>query len=106
VGDLIVGPFFIQWTDSKLFGMPYFHRFNLDFVLPTGEYSQNSSVNVGSNIYTFNPYYAFTLFPTDRLEVSARLHYLWCSETAIPSSGWAPGTHSPVRPFTPLRRIL
>jgi hypothetical protein len=87
VGDLIVGPFFIQWTDSKLFGMPYFHRFNLDFVLPTGEYSQNSSVNVGSNIYTFNPYYAFTLFPTDRLEVSARLHYLWCSENSDPFVG-------------------
>jgi hypothetical protein len=40
-GDLIVGPFFIQWSDSRLFGIPYFHRFNLDFVLPTGEYSKN-----------------------------------------------------------------
>jgi hypothetical protein len=40
-GDLIVGPFFIQWSDSRLFGIPYFHRFNLDFVLTTGEYSKN-----------------------------------------------------------------
>lgn len=86
-GDLIVGPLFIQWTDSRLFGMPYFHRINLDVVLPTGEYSKNSSVNLGSNLYTFNPYYAFTLIPTDRLEVSARLHYLWCSENRDPFVG-------------------
>lgn len=87
MGDLIVGPLFIQWTDSKLFGMPYFHRFNLDFVLPTGEYRQSSPVNVGSNIYTFNPYYSFTLIPTDPLEISARLHYLWCSENRDPFVG-------------------
>lgn len=87
VGDLIVGPFFIQWSDSKLFGMPYFHRFNIDFVLPTGEYRKSSPVNVGSNIYTFNPYYAFTLIPTERLEISARLHYLWCSENNDPFVG-------------------
>ncbi len=87
MGDLIVGPLFIQWSDSKLFGMPYFHRFNFDFVLPTGEYRKNFPVNVGNNIYTFNPYYAFTLIPTDRLEVSTRLHYLWCSENRDPFVG-------------------
>jgi hypothetical protein len=87
MGDLIVGPFFIQWTDSRLFGMPYFHRFNLDFVLPTGEYRRNSAVNVGSHLYTLNPYYAFTLMPTERLEISARLHYLWCSENRDPFVG-------------------
>jgi hypothetical protein len=86
-GDLIVGPFFIQWSESKFFGMPYFHRLNLDFVLPTGEYSQNSAINIGSNIYTFNPYYAFTLIPTERLELSARLHYLWCSQNRDPFIG-------------------
>jgi hypothetical protein len=87
MGDLIVGPLFIQWNDTKLFGRPYFHRFNLDFTLPTGEYPKNSPVNVGSHIYTFNPYYAFTLIPTERLEVSARLHYLWRSENSDPFVG-------------------
>jgi hypothetical protein len=99
LGDLIVGPFFIQWTDSRLFGMPYFHRLNLDFVLPTGEYSKNSSVNLGSNIYTFNPYYAFTLIPTDRLEVSARLHYLWCSENDDPFVGLGANDTQPGQAF-------
>ncbi len=87
VGDLVVGPISIEWNDSTLFGKPYFHRLNLDFGLPTGEYRKNSSVNVGSNIYTFNPYYAFTLVPSDRLEVSARVSYLWCSENHAPFVG-------------------
>ena len=99
MGDLIVGPLFIQWSDSKLFGMPYFHRFNLDFVLPTGEYRQNSPVNVGSNIYTFNPYYAFTLIPTERLEVSARWHYLWCSENSDPFVGLGADNTQPGQAF-------
>ena len=77
---------FIQWSESTLFGMPYFHRVNLDFILPTGEYRRNSSVNVGSNVYSFNPYYAFTLVPSERWEVSARLHYLWNSENPHPFS--------------------
>jgi hypothetical protein len=99
MGDLIVGPLFIQWSDSKLFGMPYFHRFNFDFVLPTGEYRKNSPVNVGNNIYTFNPYYAFTLIPTDRLEVSARLHYLWCSENRDPFVGLGADDTQPGQAF-------
>jgi hypothetical protein len=99
MGDLIVGPLFIQWSDSKLFGMPYFHRFNLDFVLPTGEYRQNYPVNVGSNIYTFNPYYAFTLIPTERLEVSARWHYLWCSENSDPFVGLGADNTQPGQAF-------
>jgi hypothetical protein len=99
MGDLIVGPLFIQWSDSKLFGMPYFHRFNLDFTLPTGEYRRNSPVNVGSNIYTFNPYYAFTLIPVERLEVSARLHYLWCSENSDPYVGLGADNTQPGQAF-------
>jgi len=95
VGDLVVGPIFIEWNDSTLFGRPFFHRLNLDFSLPTGEYRKNSSVNVGSNIYTFNPYYAFTLVPTDRLEVSARLYYLWCSENHAPFVGLGAGDAQP-----------
>jgi hypothetical protein len=86
LGDVVVGPLFIQWSDSTLWGMPYFHRVNFDFILPTGEYRRNSSLNVGSNVYSFNPYYAFTLVPSDRWEVSARLHYLWNSENPHPFS--------------------
>lgn len=84
LGDIMVGPLFIQWSDSKLFGMPYFHRVSIDFILPTGEYRRNSSVNPGSNVYSFNPYYSLTLVPADRWEVSARFYYLWNSENPQP----------------------
>jgi hypothetical protein len=84
LGDISVSPFFIQWPEYKLFGMPFFQRLNLLFKLPTGDYSRHSAVNVGSNVYSFNPYYAFTLVPTSRLEFSTRLYYLWNSENEEP----------------------
>lgn len=84
LGDLIVSPFIIQWVDHRILNMPYFHRINFPFILPTGRYNKNSSVNIGSHLYSFNPYYAFTLFMTPKLETSWRLHYLWNSKNDDP----------------------
>jgi len=84
LGDVSVSPFFIQWPEYRLFDMPFFQRLDLLFKLPTGDYSRHSAVNVGSNVYSFNPYYAFTLVPTSRLEFSSRLYYLWNSENDEP----------------------
>jgi hypothetical protein len=84
LGDVSVSPFFIQWPEYKLFGMPFFQRLDFLFKLPTGDYSRHSAVNVGSNVYSFNPYYAFTLVPTSRLEFSSRVYYLWNSENDEP----------------------
>lgn len=95
VGDLIVSPFILQWTDKKLFGMPYFHRFVLAVTLPTGKYDRNRPVNIGNNMVSINPYYAFTIMPTDRIELSARLHYLWNSEKDEPFVGSGAGTTQP-----------
>lgn len=92
VGDLIVSPFILQWTDHKLFSMPYFHRFVLSATLPTGEYDRNRPVNIGSNVVSINPYYAFTIMPNDKLELSARLHYLWNSQNDDPFVGLGAGT--------------
>jgi hypothetical protein len=88
LGDLIVSPFILQWVDHKIFKMPYFHRINFPFILPTGRYDKDSPINIGSHLYSFNPYYAFTLFITPKLETSWRFNYLWNSEN-----------HSPTRPF-------
>ncbi len=77
IGDLIVSPFLLQWTDHQLLGRPFFHRLNFIFILPIGEYDKNADVNPSSNCYSFNPYYAFTSFITPRLETSIRLAYLW-----------------------------
>jgi hypothetical protein len=84
LGDMSVSPFFLQWPEYKLLGMPFYQRLNLLFKLPTGEYSDRSSVNVGSNLYSFNPYYAFTVLPTPKFEFSSRLYYLWNSENDDP----------------------
>lgn len=99
VGDLIVSPFILQWTDHKLFGVPYFHRFVLSVTLPTGEYDRNRPVNIGSNMVSINPYYAFTIMPTDKIELSARLHYLWNSENDDPFVGLGAGTVQPGQAF-------
>ena len=84
LGDVSVSPFFIQWPEYRLFGMPLFQRLDLLFKLPTGDYSRHSAVNVGTHVYSFNPYYAFTLIPTSRLEVSWGIYYLWNSENDHP----------------------
>lgn len=87
LGDIIVGPVILQWSDSTLFGRPYHHRLNLNFTLPTGEYGNRALVNAGSNTISFNPHYAFTWIPSERWEFSGRFHYLWVSENDNPPAG-------------------
>jgi len=83
LGDIITGPVF-QWSGKSLFGKPYFHRIELDVIVPTGKYSDEYLINPGSNIVTFNPYYAFTLFPTPKTDFSMRIHYAWNSRNNSP----------------------
>ncbi len=98
-GDLIISPFLVQWTDSKLFGKPYWHRLNFNFILPTGSYDPNKSVNVGNNVFSFNPHYAFTLKLSPKFEVSARLHYLWNSKNNDPNPNVASNHTQPGQAF-------
>ena len=83
LGDIITGPVF-QWSGKSLFGKPYFHRVELDVIVPTGKYSDEYLINPGSNIVTFNPYYAFTMFPTPKTDFSMRIHYAWNSTNNSP----------------------
>jgi len=79
LGDLIVGPF-LQWFDTKLLGRPFLQRFELDFVLPTGQYDEKYIINPGSNLWTIEPHYAFTWFLTPQLSTSWRLMYDYSTE--------------------------
>lgn len=99
VGDLIISPFMLQWNDVKLFGKPFFQRFDLDLVVPTGKYNSDRALNIGNNIVSVNPYYAFTIFPTSKLELSARLHYLWNSENDSPYEGLHASSTQPGQAF-------
>ncbi len=74
----------LQWVNTKLWGMTYNHRLNFIFTLPSGSYSETEAINIGSNAWNFNPYYAFTLQASPRIEVSMRLHYLWNSKNDPP----------------------
>ena len=79
LGDLIVGPF-LQWFDTKLLGRPFLQRFELDFVLPTGQYDKKYVANPGSNLWTIEPHYAFVWFLTPQLSTSWRLMYDYSTE--------------------------
>ncbi len=83
LGDIAISPLVMQWN-RKLFGKPFFQRFVFLVNLPTGQYDSSSPVNPGSHLYSINPYYACTVFPTPKLELSARLNYLWNSENGSP----------------------
>lgn len=85
-GDLIVSPLLLQWEPVQLLGRPFWQRLNFVFTLPTGDYSDNASVNVGSNVWVFNPHYAFTWELSKRVEFSGRLHYAWSSRNNSPNN--------------------
>lgn len=99
LGDLIISPFMLQWNDGKLFGTPFFQRFDVDLVVPTGKYNSDRALNIGNNIVSVNPYYAFTVFPNSKLELSARLHYLWNSQNDSPYEGLHAGSIQPGQAF-------
>jgi len=99
VGDLIVSPFILQWNEAKLMDKPLFQRFVFAVVLPTGDYDRNKAVNVGNNIYSINPYYAVTWLATDKVELSARLHYLWNSKNDDPFVGLGASSIQPGQAF-------
>jgi len=85
-GDLIAGPF-LQWFDTKLLGRPFLHRLELDIVMPTGQYDSQYLINPGSNIWTIEPYYAFTWFLTDKFSTSWRIMYDFNSTNNDPFEG-------------------
>ena len=84
-GDLIFGAG-IQWTPRKLGQGIFAHRFVFAVSVPTGTYSDRRAVNIGNHFVFVDPYYAVT-YERKKVEVSARVHYLWNSVNNDPFVG-------------------
>jgi hypothetical protein len=88
IGDLTFSALVWQAPPVLLAGRQLFQRLDLDVVAPTGQYASNALITAGSNLWSVNPYYAFTWLATDRIETSWRLHYLWNSRNDAPGPGY------------------
>lgn len=92
LADISVG-LGIQWFNKKLFGLPYFHRPELIFILPTGGYDKASPVNVGSGFFSIQPTYAQTLFFNKNISLSLRHHLTFNSKVKRSTSDVKAGTY-------------
>jgi hypothetical protein len=97
LADVTVGAG-LQWAPKKIGEGVFVHRLVLDVDLPTGKYSDRHPVNIGNHLVVVDPYYALT-YERKKIELSARLHYLWNSTNNDPFVGFGIRNMQPGQAF-------
>lgn len=85
IGDITIGPFIqfdpIMGTNGPLF----VQRIEFQILAPTGAYDRTAAVQPGANFWSFDPYWAATLFFSPDWTISTRVHYLWNGKNDDPN---------------------
>ena len=67
IGDITFSALVWQAPPLLVVGRQFFQRLDLDVVAPTGQYASGALITAGSNLWSVNPYYAFTWLATARI---------------------------------------
>lgn len=86
----------LQWLDKRLLGRRFDSRLALGMSLPLGDYQADAALNLGTDYFSFTPYYAFTWRASEDWEISGRLMYLWNGRSDDPESRVSAAFGAPV----------
>lgn len=82
LGNIFIG-MFMQFNPIFIHQRPLFvHRIEFVAAFPTGKSKDPARlINPGTDFMYLDPYWAFTLYFSERWATSCRIHYLWCAES-------------------------
>ncbi|WP_197325032.1 SphA family protein [Ralstonia solanacearum] len=94
IGDLAAGVWLqfdpIMGAQGPLFSQ----RFELQVIAPTGHYDRTAAVSPGSHFWSFDPYWAVTVWASPKLSFSGRFNYLWNARNGDPNVAFGNGATS------------